>query len=46
MIAAKGGVTVSAIGEIVTEPGVRVIDAAGNEIGFATQGFDHFDRKY
>jgi len=45
-LAAKGGITVSAIGEIVTEPGVRVIDAAGNAIGFAMQGFDHFDRKF
>ena len=44
-LAAKGGVTVSAIGEVVTEPGVRVLDGGGGEIDFAIRGFDHFERK-
>lgn len=45
LLAGKGGVTVTAIGEIVTDPGVRMVDGAGNEVEFASQGFDHFERR-
>jgi thiamine-monophosphate kinase len=44
-LAAKGGVAVSEIGEVVTEPGVRVLDGKGGEIEFAKRGFDHFERE-
>jgi thiamine-monophosphate kinase len=44
-LAAKGGVEVAEIGEVVTEPGVRVLDGNGGEIDFAVRGFDHFERE-
>ncbi len=45
-LAAKGGVEVSEIGEVVTEYGVRVLDGKGCEIDFAIRGFDHFEREF
>ena len=44
-LAAKGGVEVAEIGEVVTDPGVRVLDGGGGDIDFAIRGFDHFERK-
>jgi len=44
-LAAKGGGEVAEIGEVVTEPGVRVLDGTGGEIDFAIRGFDHFERE-
>lgn len=40
--AAAAGVTVTCIGEITQAQGLRVLDDAGHEAAFTTQGWDHF----
>ncbi len=44
VLAAKGGAPVTCIGEVTQDADVRVLDAAGMPIEFATRGFDHFER--
>ncbi|MGI9480088.1 MAG: thiamine-phosphate kinase [Hyphomicrobiaceae bacterium] len=41
--ARRGGVAVARIGHVVTDSGVRLVDAAGGEIDAGTTGYDHFD---
>lgn len=40
--AAKAGIAVTAIGHIVAEPGLRLIDEQGHEQPALARGFDHF----
>ena len=41
--AASTGTAVSMVGKVVTETGLRLIDAAGEEVVLINTGFDHFE---
>ena len=41
--AASAGAAVSLVGKVVTETGLRLIDAAGEDVGLTNTGFDHFE---
>ena len=41
--AASAGTAVSLVGKVVAETGLRLIDAAGEDVGLTNTGFDHFE---